>query len=53
VVVDPENNHVKLNFRIGVANKEGQFDIIKQADPVDPEPWSKLLFPDHEEPWKK
>jgi branched-chain amino acid transport system substrate-binding protein/urea transport system substrate-binding protein len=53
VVVDPENNHVKLNFRIGVANKEGQFDIIEQADSVDPEPWSKLLFPDHEEPWKK
>ncbi|GGF94216.1 transporter substrate-binding domain-containing protein [Paenibacillus abyssi] len=53
VTVDPENNHVKLNFRIGVANKDAQFDIIEESEAPAPEPWSKLLFPDHEEPWKK
>ncbi|MDF9839781.1 MULTISPECIES: transporter substrate-binding domain-containing protein [unclassified Paenibacillus] len=54
VTVDMENNHTMLNFRIGIANKDGQFDIVKESpEPIAPQPWSKLLFPDHEEPWKK
>lgn len=51
VVVDPLNNHITLPALIGVANKDAQFDIVEQFEPLASEPWSKLLFPDHEDPW--
>ena len=53
IKVDEENHHTHLNYYIGVGNLEGQFDIIDKYGPIAPEPWSKLLYPDHEEPWKK
>lgn len=49
-----ENHHIWLTPRIGIVNENGEFDIVHTADEwIQPEPWSKLLFPDHEEPWKK
>ncbi|MGG6309328.1 transporter substrate-binding domain-containing protein [Paenibacillus macerans] len=53
IQMDEKNHHTKLNAFIGVANEQGQFDIVKTFDPVSPEPWSKLIFPDQEEPWDK
>jgi branched-chain amino acid transport system substrate-binding protein/urea transport system substrate-binding protein len=53
IKVDEENHHTYLNYYVGVGNLDGQFDIIGQFEPVRPEPWSKLLYPNHEEPWKK
>jgi urea transport system substrate-binding protein len=54
VKVDAENNHAWLNSRIGKVGADGQFEVIQtSAKPIQPEPWAKILFPDHKEPWKK
>ncbi len=53
VVVHKENHHVIMPMRIGMANEQGQFDLIHESEPIEPQPWSKLLFPNHDEPWKK
>lgn len=48
-----ENNHTWLHSRIGKLNDNGEFEIIKTFEhPIQPEPWSNLLYPGHEEPWK-
>ena len=52
VIID-ENNHAWLNSRIAKLDENGDFQTIVESDgPIQPEPWSKILFPDHEEPWK-
>lgn len=49
-----ESNHTWLNSRIAKINEKGEFEIIEESEkPIQPEPWSKLIFPDHEEPWKE
>lgn len=49
-----ENNHTWLYARIAKLDEQGEFEILQTSDTsIQPEPWSKLLFPDHEEPWKK
>lgn len=52
--VDAENHHTWLNSRIGKVGPDGQFEILQtSSEPIYPEPWAKVLFPNHEEPWKK
>ena len=52
VTID-ENNHTYLFSRIGQVNENGEYEVIFESnEAIKPEPWSKLLFPDHEEPWK-
>jgi len=54
IKVDPENNHTWLQSLIGKTGADGQYEIIQKSnESLHPEPWSKDLFPDHEEPWKK
>ncbi len=54
VKIDTENHHAWLNSRIGKVGADGQFEIIQTMEkPIQPEPWAKILFPDHKEPWKK
>ncbi|MBW4838230.1 MAG: transporter substrate-binding protein, partial [Paenibacillaceae bacterium] len=53
IQVDAKNHHTKLNAYIGIANDQAQFDIVETFEPISPEPWSKLIFPDHEEPWNQ
>lgn len=54
VKVDPENNHTWLHAMIGKVGENGQYKILQSSsDTIQPEPWSKELFPNHEEPWKK
>jgi urea transport system substrate-binding protein len=54
IKVDEENNHTWLNSRIGKVGKDGQFEIISETkEPIYPEPWAEILFPNQEEPWKK
>lgn len=54
VKIDSENNHAWLNSRIGKVGADGQFEIIQTSEtPIQPEPWAKVLYPNHEEPWKK
>ena len=54
VKIDEENNHAWLHSRIGKIGPDGRVEIVRETtEPIYPEPWSKLLFPDHEEPWKK
>jgi urea ABC transporter urea binding protein len=49
-----ENNHLWVIPRIAKLNAEGQFEIVKEFDePIEPQPWSELLYPDHEKPWEK
>lgn len=49
-----ENNHTWLNVRIAQIDENGEFQIIEDSEAaVQPEPWAKLLYPDHEEPWKQ
>jgi len=50
--VDEKNNHTWLHSRIGRVNQEGQFEILVEKEPIKPEPWSELLFPDHPKPWE-
>ncbi|MEK5061458.1 hypothetical protein BK126_04865 [Paenibacillus sp. FSL H7-0326] len=53
IKVDSENNHTWLYNRIGKVGSDGQFDIIQVSnESIHPEPWSKILFPNHDEPWK-
>lgn len=53
-IVINESNHVSVTPRIGVINADGEYDEVYFSEElVTPEPWSKLIFPDHEEPWKK
>ncbi|WP_036584168.1 transporter substrate-binding domain-containing protein [Paenibacillus darwinianus] len=54
VKIDPENNHAWLNSRIGKVGADGQFEIVQStSEPIYPEPWAKILYPEHEKPWKK
>lgn len=49
-----ENNHTWLNVRIAQIGKNRDFQtVVESEEAIKPEPWSKLLYPDHEEPWKK
>lgn len=53
ITVD-ENHHTWVTPRIGIINENGEFETVSTAEaPIRPEPWSKLLYPDHEEPWKQ
>lgn len=54
IKVDEENNHTWLYSRIGRIGTDGQFEVLWSSDkPIHPEPWAKILFPNHDEPWKK
>jgi len=49
-----ENNHTWVTPRIAKVNANGDFETLVTAEKsIQPEPWSKLLFPGHAEPWKK
>ncbi len=44
-----EKNYTWLYSRIAQIDEHGEFQTIVESEE---QPWSKLLFPDHEEPWK-
>jgi urea transport system substrate-binding protein len=54
IKVDAENHHTWLYPRIAKIGSNMQFEILSESkDAVQAEPWAKLIFPNHEEPWKK
>ncbi|MEB3103498.1 transporter substrate-binding domain-containing protein [Ferviditalea candida] len=52
IKVDEKNHHTWLHSRIAKVNDNGQFEVIVNSDKlIHPEPWAKVIFPDHAEPW--
>lgn len=47
IKIDEHNNHTYLYSRIAKIGKDGQFHVLKESkEPIAPEPWAKILFPD-------
>lgn len=54
IKVDEKNHHTWLHSRIAKVGDDGQFHVIVNSDKlIHPEPWAKIIFPDHAEPWNK
>lgn len=48
--IDEHNNHTYLYSRIAKIGKDGQFHVLKESkEPIAPEPWAKILFPDKQD----
>ncbi len=54
IKIDEENNYTWLHSRIGKVDSEGQIQVVFEKEGTSrPEPWSELIFPDHDKPWKQ